>query len=100
MFHSDQGSNYASLAFQQFLREHAIVQSMSRKANCWDNAVVERFFCSLKGECIGERAYRDYAEARADVLDYILMFYNQYRLHSAAGHMPPAEFEKLKVVTA
>lgn len=100
MFHSDQGSNYASLAFQQFLREHAIVQSMSRKGNCWDNAVVERFFCSLKGECIVERAYRDHAEARADVLDYILMFYNQRRLHSAAGHMPPAEFEKLKVETA
>jgi putative transposase len=99
MFHSDQGSNYASLAFQQFLRERKIVQSMSRKGNCWDNAVVERFFCSLKGECIGERAYRDHAEARADVLDYILMFYNQHRLHSAANHMSPAEFEELKVVT-
>jgi putative transposase len=100
MFHSDQGSNYASLAFRQFLKERAIVQSMSRKGNCWDNAVVERFFCSLKGECIGERAYRDHAEARADVLDYILMFYNQHRLHSAASHMPPAEFETLKVETA
>jgi putative transposase len=100
MFHSDQASNYASRAFQQFLRERAIVQSMSRKGNCWDNAVVERFFCSLKGECIGDRAYRDHAEARADVLDYILMFYNQHRLHSAASHMPPAEFEELKVVTA
>ncbi|MDR5839460.1 IS3 family transposase [Caballeronia sp. LZ034LL] len=98
MFHSDQGSNYASLAFQQFLSERAIVQSMSRKGNCWDNAVVERFFCSLKGECTGERAYRDHAEARADVLDYILKFYNPHRLHSAANHMPPAEFEEVKKV--
>jgi putative transposase len=100
MFHSDQGSNYASLAFQQFLREQTIVQSMSRKGNCWDNAVVERFFCTLKGECIGEQIYRDHAQARVDVLDYILMFYNQHRLHSAANHMPPAEFEELKVETA
>lgn len=100
MFHSDQGSNYASLTFQQFLREHQIVQSMSRKGNCWDNAVVERFFCTLKGECVGEHAYRDHAEARDDVLDYILMHYNQNRLHSAASHMPPAEFERLKVETA
>ncbi|BCQ26849.1 transposase [Caballeronia sp. NK8] len=100
MFHSDQGSNYASLTFQQFLREHQIVQSMSRRGNCWDNAVVERFFCTLKGECVGERAYRDHAEAHADVLDYILMYYNQDRLHSAASHMPPAEFEQLKVETA
>jgi putative transposase len=100
MFHSDQGSNYASLSFQQFLRERKIVQSMSRKGNCWDNAVVERFFCSLKGECIRERSYRDHADAYADVLDYILMFYNQHRLHSAAGDMPPAEFEQLKRETA
>jgi putative transposase len=96
MFHSDQGSNYASLAFQQFLKEHEIVQSMSRRGNCWDNAVVERFFRSLKGECIGEQIYRDYQQARADVLDYILMFYNPLRLHSAAQHLPPAEFELLK----
>jgi putative transposase len=99
MFHSDQGSNYASLTFQRFLRDHTIVQSMSRRGNCWDNAVVERFFCSLKGECIGERAYCDHAQARADVLDYILTFYNEQRLHSAAHHMPPAEFERLKVET-
>jgi putative transposase len=96
MFHSDQGSNYTSLAFQQFLKESEIVQSMSRKGNCWDNAVVERFFRSLKGECIGEQIYRDHVQARADVMDYILMFYNSLRLHSAAHDLPPAEFELLK----
>jgi putative transposase len=100
MFHSDQGSNYASLTFQQFLKERKIEQSMSRKGNCWDNAVVERFFCTLKGECIREQAYRDHAQARADVLDYILMHYNPQRLHSAANNMPPAEFEELMVETA
>src|ERR1700754_3545537 len=83
MFHSDQGSNYASVKFQQFLKEHKLMQSMSRKGNCWDNAVVERFFCTLKGECIGEKNYADHQQARADVLDYILMFYNPHRLHSA-----------------
>jgi putative transposase len=95
-----QGSNYASLRFQKFLQERAIVQSMSHRVNCWDNAVVKRFFCSLKGECIRERAYCDHAEARADVVDHILIFYNQHRLHSAAHHMAPAEFEKLEVEMA
>ncbi|WP_375294302.1 integrase core domain-containing protein [Caballeronia sp. PC1] len=93
-----ESAQYASGTFQQLLREHRIKSSMSRRGNCWDNAVVERFFCSLKGECIGERAYRDHAEAQADLLDYILMFYNQRRLHSAVGQLPPAEYEEVKAV--
>lgn len=100
MFHSDQGSQYASLAFQAVLHDEGITPSMSRAGNCWDNAVVERFFCSLKGERIRDRTYRDRAEARADITDYVLFFYNQQRLHSATLNMPPAEYEDLKVEAA
>ncbi len=100
MFHSDQGSQYSSLAFQAMLRDEGIAPSMSRAGNCWDNAVVERFFCSLKGERIRDRIYRDHAQAQADITDYVLFFYNQRRLHSAAMNMPPAEYEALKSGTA
>ncbi|WP_155888043.1 IS3 family transposase [Cupriavidus sp. WS] len=100
MFHSDQGSPYASHAFQELLREEGITPSMSRAGNCWDNAVVERFFCSLKGERIRDRIYCDRAEAQADITNYVLFFYNQQRLHSAAMNMPPAEYENLKVEVA
>lgn len=93
MFHSDQGCQYTSHVFRYFLSQNGITQSMSRKGNCWDNAVVERFFRSLKTERIRLRPYRSYLEAKTDVTDYILMFYNQQRLHSAAGNMPPAEYE-------
>lgn len=96
LFHSDQGSQYASLSFQALLQKHGITASMSRAGNCWDNAVVERFFCTLKGERIRDRAYRSHAEAQADIMDYVLFFYNQRRLHSAAQNMPPAEYEALK----
>lgn len=96
MFHSDQGSQYSSLAFQAMLHDEGITPSMSRAGNCWDNAVVERFFCSLKGERIRDRAYRDHAQAQADITDYVLFFYNQQRLHSAAMNMPPAEYEAFK----
>jgi putative transposase len=93
MFHSDQGCQYSSHAFRSLLSQNGMVQSMSRKGNCWDNAVVERFFRSLKTERVGQRLYADYLTAKNDVTDYIVTFYNQQRLHSAAGNMPPAEYE-------
>jgi putative transposase len=93
MFHSDQGCQYTSHVFRHFLSQNGITQSMSRKGNCWDNAVVERFFRSLKTERVRLRPYRDYLSAKSDVIDYIATFYNQQRLHSAAGDMPPAEYE-------
>src|SRR5262249_42309512 len=96
LFHSDQGTQYSSLAFQATLQREGITPSMSRKGNCWDNAVVERFFCTLKGERIRGRAYRNHAEAQADIMDYMLFFFNHRRLHSAAQNMPPAEYEALK----
>ncbi|WP_233451373.1 IS3 family transposase [Paraburkholderia caribensis] len=93
MFHSDQGCQYTSHAFRDLLSKNRITQSMSRKGNCWDNAVVERFFRSLKTERVRLRPYPDYLTAKTDVTDYIVTFYNQQRLHSAAGNMPPAEYE-------
>jgi len=90
MFHSDQGCQYTSHGFREFLDENAIVQSMSRRGNCWDNAPVERFFRSLKSERIRKTLYADHAEARADIHDYIANFYNTLRLHSAAGNRTPA----------
>ena len=67
---------------------------MSRKGDCWDNAVAERFFVSLKQERVQWRHYQTRYEAQQDILDYIAMFYNGYRLHSTLGYMSPNEYEK------
>lgn len=93
LFHSDQGCQYTSDRFVAHLAHHAITQSMSRRGNCWDNAVVERVFRSLKHEWIGEQRYRDHPEAQRDVTDFIARYYNHHRPHSAAHRMPPALFE-------
>ena len=94
MFHSDRGSQYASKEFRKQLKRYGMIQSMSRKGNCWDNSVVERFFRSLKYEQTNDRLYETRAELRNDVFDYIEMFYNRERLHSTLGYISPAEFEK------
>jgi transposase InsO family protein len=92
--HSDRGVQYASRAFRKLLGAHGIEGSMSRKGDCWDNAVVESFFGSLKSERIHWRSYQTREEARADIVDYITMFYNSRRLHSYLGYRSPDEFEK------
>ena len=94
LLHSDRGSQYASDAYQALLAQHGIVCSMSRKGNCWDNAPMERFFLSLKMERVWRRDYANQEEARRDVADYLMTFYNQKRLNSALGYMSPAEFER------
>ncbi len=91
--HSDRGSQYASKAFRQLLKTHGFKGSMSRKGNCWDNAVAESFFGSLKQERVQWRSYQTRYEAQQDVLDYITMFYNSRRLHSYLGYTSPNEFE-------
>ena len=93
--HTDRGSQYAGRAYQQELARHGMVCSMSRKGDCWDNAVAERFFRSLKTECTNRRLYRSRDEARRDVVDYIETFYNSRRLHSYLGYMSPNQFEAL-----
>ena len=91
--HSDRGSQYASHAFRRLLKAHGILGSMSRKGDCWDNAVVESFFGSLKQERVHWRHYQTRYEAQQDILDYISMFYNSYRLHSYLGYKSPNQYE-------
>ena len=91
--HSDRGSRYASKAFRRLLKAHDIKGSMSRKGDCWDNAVVESFFGSLKQERVQWRYYQSRNEAQQDILDYITMFYNDYRLHSYLDYKTPNQYE-------
>jgi len=91
--HSDRGSQYASLPYQQLLTEHGIVGSMSRKGNCWDNAVAESFFATLKIELVHQNRWRTRGEARSAVFEYIELFYNRRRLHSALSYLSPHQFE-------
>jgi len=94
MLHSDRGSQYASHAYQALLKRHGIICSMSRKGNCWDNAVMERFFLSLKMERVWQREYANQMEANKDVTEYIVGFYNCIRRHSALGNLAPIVYEK------
>jgi transposase InsO family protein len=94
LHHSDRGSQYASSDYRDLLKKYGLIASMSRKGNCWDNAVVERFFRSLKTELTDHYIYATRAEARRDIIEYIEMFYNSDRLHSYLGYLSPAEFEE------
>ena len=94
MIHSDQGSQFSSYEWQAFLKEHHLKQSMSRRGNCHDNAVVESFFQLLKRERIKRKTYASRAKAREDIFDYIEMFYNQVRRHSYNDGLSPVRFEK------
>uniref|UniRef100_UPI0003B52043 IS3 family transposase n=2 Tax=Pseudorhodobacter ferrugineus TaxID=77008 RepID=UPI0003B52043 len=92
--HSDQGSQFTSYEWQEFLEQHNLTQSMSRRGNCWDNAVAESFFNLLKRERIRRRKYKTRAEARQDVFDYIEFFYNPQRKHVRNGMLSPIDFEQ------
>ena len=92
LHHSDQGCTYASEDYQAALTARGITCSMSRRGNCYDNAVIESFFASLKAE-EGER-FASYGEAKMQLFDYIEVFYNQRRRHSTLGQISPAEFER------
>lgn len=98
--HSDQGSQYGSDDWVRFCKEHHLISSMSRRGNCFDNAVAESFFSSLKKERIRRRIYRSREEARADVFDYIEVFYNRTRRHSHLGQVSPHDFEKAALTQA
>ena len=93
--HSDRGSQYASNEYQKLLDQNGMIRSMSRKGNCWDNAVVESFFHTLKTERTNEKRYLARDEAKYDVIDYIEMFYNCTRLHSSIGYKSPNDFEHI-----
>jgi putative transposase len=91
--HSDQGSQYSSHDWQDFLKAHGLVASMSRRGNCYDNAVAESFFQLLKRERIRRKTYLNREQARRDIFNYIEMFYNPKRRHSYANNVSPVEFE-------
>jgi len=91
--HSDRGSQYASNDYTDLLKANGIDISMSRKGNPWDNAACESFMKTLKYEEVHRNEYRDLAEARASIREFLEKVYNQKRLHSALGYLPPAEFE-------
>jgi putative transposase len=91
--HSDRGSQYASGDYQQLLAQHGLQGSMSRRGDCWDNAVAESFFASLKLELVYQVQWRTRAEARTAIFEYLEFFYNRRRRHSSLGYLSPVEFE-------
>jgi len=94
LWHTDRGSQYASYSHKDLLEEHGIVQSMSRKGNCWDNAVAESFFHTLKTELIYHEIYETKSQANSAIFEYIEVYYNRQRMHSANGNLSPVEFEE------
>ena len=95
LIHSDRGSQYASELYQLLLLKNGILCSMSGKGNCWDNAVMESFYRSLKVELIYQNKYETRREAQRDIFEYIEIFYNRERLHSSLGYCTPEEYEQL-----
>ena len=94
MVHSDRGVQYASKAFRQLLQAKGFVQSMSRKGNCWDNAVAESFFHTLKGQYLNHTVFKDFSQAGNGIFKYIEQYYNRRRRHSANGWQSPSEYEE------
>jgi len=94
IFHSDRGSQYAGGPFQKALENAGIISSMSRKGNCWDNAVAESFFATIKRELIDTVAWFSHQSLRAAVYEYIEVFYNRRRRHSANDYLAPVDYEK------
>lgn len=96
LHHTDRGSQYTSTSYQEELERRGMQVSMSRRGNCYDNAAAESFFSTLKGELEGYGQYRTRQQAVSELFDYIEVFYNRKRLHSALGYLSPAEFERKK----
>ncbi len=96
LVHSDRGSQYASDIFRAELKLRSCLQSMSRKGNCWDNAVAERFFSSLKLELVNHEKFKTRKEAQEKIFDYIEAYYNRQRIHSSLNYLSPEQFEMSK----
>jgi len=96
LWHTDRGSQYASHSHRDLLKDYGIVQSMSRKGNCWDNAVAESFFHTLKTGQVNHKQYQTRKEAQQDIFEYIEVFYNRQRLHSTNGYWSPVDYEEMQ----
>lgn len=96
LHHSDRGCQYTSAAYQQVLATRGIQVSMSRRGNCYDNAVMERFWATLKGECTSRYVFETHEQARHVVFEYIACFYNRVRRHSTLEYLSPAHYELLR----
>ncbi len=92
--HSDRGSEYASTSYQTLLREQNIQVSMSKKGDCYDNAMIESFWAKLKKECSEKRVFSSRDEAKAAIFEYIEVYYNRKRRHSSLGYLSPVHYEK------
>ena len=98
VWHSDRGSQYASDSHLQIIKQHNITQSMSRKGNCWDNAVAESFFHTLKIELIYQNKFKTREEAKNVIFEYIEVFYNRIRVHSTNNYCSPVDYEKIQKI--
>ncbi len=96
LFHSDRGSQYTSDAYRAVLAEAQITVSMSRTGNCYDNAVTESFFGTLKGECVERSCFQTRSEARQAIFEYVECFYNRVRRHSSLGYVSPVAYEQVR----
>ena len=96
IFHSDQGSQFAGAAFRKLLDNHHVTPSMSRKGDCYDNAITESFFHTLKTEFVYLERFQTREEAKYKIFEYIEIFYNRQRIHSSIGYKTPVDFEKTK----
>lgn len=100
ILHSDRGSQYCSLEYQQKLKEYGYTSSMSRKGNCWDNAPMESFWGKMKMEWLNDQHFRTRSEAKTKVFEYIMIFYNRERIHSENDYTTPEEYynQRLKTI--
>ena len=94
IWHTDRGSQYASYEHRDLLKQYGIIQSMSRKGNCWDNSVAESFFKSLKNELVYQTYFYTKKQAKLEIFKYIELFYNRVRSHSYLKGLSPVEFEE------
>jgi putative transposase len=97
LHHSDRGSQYTSSAYRALLAEHGVTVSMSRKGDCWDNALMESVWATLKGECADRYVFASHQEARTMLFEYLEVFYNRQRIHSSLGYQSPAHFEQASI---
>ena len=98
LWHTDRGSQYASYSHKELLQHNGIIQSMSRKGNCWDNAVAESFFKTLKSDLVYQTYFYTKVQAKREIFEYIEFHYNRERSHSYLGNVSPSRFEEINLM--